>query len=267
VTQAGTSRALALFFFLPACMANLKAANMNEETAKAFDEYIRSKEARLRDQISRGKFLWADEAPERKQQLRGGKMLAESIGPASGGKVPNGLIHDWLGAVFIPGATVAQAIHLVQDYDHHTEVYQTEVIGSKILAHKGEDYKIFLRLKKKKVLTVVLNTEHAVHYERMDDTRCQSWSHSTRIAEVQNPGKPDEHELPQGKDHGFLWRINSYWRFQERDGGVYVECEAVSLTRDIPAGLGWLIDPVVRELPRESLFNTLGATRNALLHK
>jgi hypothetical protein len=71
-------------------------------------------------------------------------------------------------------------------------------------------------------------------------------------------------ELPPGQDHGFLWRLNSYWRFEERDGGVYVECEAISLTRNVPLGLGWLVNPIIRSLPRESLANTLWATREAV---
>jgi hypothetical protein len=82
---------------------------------------------------------------------------------------------------------------------------------------------------------------------------------------VEDPGKPSEKQLPQGEDHGFMWRLYSYWRFQERDGGVYVECEAVSLTRNVPAGLGWLIEPIVRHLPKESLESTLGLTRKAVL--
>ena len=197
----------------------LAAADLKPETVRAFNEYIRRTEARLRDQVSNGQFLWADQEPARRQQLRAGKILTERLGSEAEYKVPNGLIHDWLGAIFIPATTVERTIHLVQDYEHHAEVYQPEVIDSKMIEHHGGDYQVFLRLKKKKVLTVVLNTEHAVHYERMDAARWQSRSYSTRIAEVDNPGKADEHVLPAGKDHGFLWRLDSFWRFQERDGG------------------------------------------------
>lgn len=252
---------------LLASTTQLTAADLKPETTKAFDEYIRVKEAHLRDQLASGDFLWADRAPERKKQLRAGKILVQSSGDKPDLDVPNGVIHDWLAAAFIPDTTVARTISVVQDYDRHTKVYQPEVIGSKVLSHHGDDFKVFLRLKKKKVLTVVLNTEHDVHYTRLDDKRWQSWSYSTHIAEVENPGKPGERELPVGKDHGFMWRLYSYWRFQERDGGVYMECEAVSLSRPVPTGLGWLIDPIIRNLPRESLFNTLQATRSFLVHK
>src|SRR5205807_8610257 len=94
-----------------------------------------------------------------------------------------------------------------------------------------------------------------------------SRSVSTRIAEVVDPGQPGEREKPVGHDGGFLWRLNSYWRFVERDGGVFVECESISLTRDIPTGLGWMIGPFVTSIPKESLEHTLGSTRSAALAK
>jgi hypothetical protein len=110
---------------------------------------------------------------------------------------------------------------------------------------------------------VVLNTEHDVRYVRLDRARWYSKSFTTRIAEVEDPG-PNERELPPGNDHGFMWRLNTFWKFEERDGGVYLECQAISLTRDVPVGLGWLINPIIRSLPRESLTNTLRETRQAL---
>jgi hypothetical protein len=119
-----------------------------------------------------------------------------------------------------------------------------------------------MRLLKKKVVTVVLNTEHDVHYTRIGETRCYSRSRTSRIAEVEDPGGRDERERPLGNDHGFLWRLNSYWRFEQRDGGVYVDCEAISLSRSVPLGLGWMINPMVRALPRESLTNTMRCTRD-----
>jgi hypothetical protein len=64
-----------------------------------------------------------------------------------------------------------------------------------------------------------------------------------------------------------MWALNSYWRFLERDGGVYVECQAVSLSRDIPWPLRLLpfVPGIIGDLPKESLEGTLTATRDALL--
>ncbi len=240
-------------------------AELKKETVQAFERYIRATEGRLEAQLRGGKsFLWVDEQAERRQQVRQGQIVIEGWNGKGQVRVQDGLIHDWIGGVFIPGTTLEKTLALVQNYDNHKKIYQPEVVDSKTVSHSGNDYKIYMRLLKKKILTVVLNTEHEVRYFPLDRTRCHSRSYSTRIAEVRNPGKPGEYESPVGTGWGVLWRLYSYWRFQERDGGVYVECEAISLTRNVPTGLGWLIEPIIRNLPRESLANTLGATRGAL---
>jgi hypothetical protein len=244
--------------------AGLAATDLKPRTIKAFDDYIQRLEARLDQQVKGPGFLWIDQDPGRAERLKREQVLAESLTGKEPMKVPDGLIHDWAGAVFLPGATLDKTLALVENYDHHKDVYGPEVIGSRLVSRNGNDFKIQLRLLKKKVITVVLDTRYDVHYVQVDRTRWYSRSYSTQIQEVEEAGKPGERLLPPGKDHGFLWRLYSYWRFVERDGGVYMECEAVSLTRDIPTGLGWLIEPVIRQLPRESLLNTLRKTREAL---
>jgi len=242
-----------------------RAVELQHETIQAFERYIRETEADLDRRLQPGgNFLWVDDRPERARQARAGQVVIENRGGRDTVPVPKGLIHDWIGAVFIPGATLAQTLALVQDYNHHQDIYKPEVLASRLVSRDGDDFKIHLRVMKKKVITVVLDTDYDVHYYPLDAARCHSRAYSTRIAEVENLGTPGEHDTPPGNDHGFLWRLDSYWRFQERDGGVYVECEAISLTRAIPAGLGWLIEPIVKTLPRESLENTLQKTRSAL---
>jgi hypothetical protein len=240
-------------------------AELKPRTAAAFEQYIRTAEARMDEQLRAGReFLWIDAPAERKRAVQRGDVATVPTGSSPEISVPGGLIHDWIGTVFIPGTTLGRTLALVQDYDNHKNIYRPEVVDSKLRARAGNDFKIYLRLLKKKVLTVVLNTEHDVHYFPVDAQRCYSRSYSTRIAEVDGAGSPGESERPPGEGHGFLWRLNSYWKFQERDGGVYVECRAISLTRDVPTGLGWLIEPIIRTLPRDSLANTLRATRAAL---
>jgi hypothetical protein len=241
---------------LPAAAADLKP-----KTLEAFDKYIRQTEERL---ASSKTFLWADESSDRVARAKRGEVVVAPFNKKPEIAVPNGLIHDWVGSVFIPGVTVDRVLAMVQDYNHHKDVYKPEVLDSRTLSHEGSDFRIYLRLLKKKVITVVLNTEHEVKYTKIDATTWRSVSRSTKIAEVENPSKSDEREKPPGTGEGFLWRLNSYWRFAERDGGVWLECEAVSLTRDIPTGLGWLVDPIIRNLPKESLENTLRSTRSAL---
>ncbi len=178
--------------------------------------------------------------------------------------VPNGLIHDWIGAILIPGTTIKNTLALIQDYDNHKNIYKPDVIGSRLISREDGDFQIYLRLLKKKIITVVLDTNHEVHYRALDGMRCVCRSYTTRIAEVEDAGSPKERILPPDTGYGFLWRLYSYWRFQERNGGVYVECRAISLTRDMPSGLGWAIKPIIHKVPKESLSNTLECTRKAL---
>jgi hypothetical protein len=138
---------------------------------------------------------------------------------------------------------------------------------SKILQRNGNDFVIELRFYKKKIITTVIDTTHDVHYQPVDASHQWSRSHTTRIQEVEDAGKPDEKLEPEGHDRGFLWRMNTYWRFEEKDGGTYVECQSISLTRDIPTGLGWMIGPYVNSVPRESLTFTLDRTRSAVLQR
>jgi hypothetical protein len=238
---------------------------LKAETLHAFDAYIRDKEKEMDTTLKgSGVFLWSDASPARAQPLCQGSIVAEFWSGQSPVKVPSGLIHDWIGAAFVPDATVHETLALVQDYDHHKDIYQPEVMDSKLVSHHGNDFKIQLRLLKKKVITVVLDTDHDVHYLCVDRMRWFCRSHTTRIAEVEDAGTQKESVLSPDTGHGFLWRLYSYWRFQEKKGGVWIECRAISLTRDIPFGLGWILEPIVQTLPRESLINTLEATRRAL---
>jgi hypothetical protein len=206
-------------------------------------------------------------APQRTQvmeRLRQGEVVIEKQGDTPS-EISGGLIHDWVGTVLIPKVTVVQVLALVQDYDRSNEHYAPDVVKSRLVSHKGDDFQVFMRLHKHKIVTVVLDTNYDVHYGRLDATHQFSLSRSTRVSEIANPGSPDERTLPVGHDHGFMWRLDSYWAFEQVHDGVLVECEAISLTRDIPSGLGWMIGPFVNSIPRESLQFTLGATRKALV--
>jgi len=252
-------------------------AELTRATVDAYTRYVQSTETRVKLEMSRpGEFLYIDSLPEPRreqvrQQLKHGDVFMDRLVTMDSSNhninIPDGLVHHWIGDVFVPGATIPLAVELAQDYAHHQDIYKPELIRSKLLSHDGNDFKIFYRLRKHKVITVTLDTEHDVKFYSPDASHEYSRSASTRVAEMENPDKPDEREKPVGQDGGFLWRIDSWWRWEERDGGVYIECESVSLTRDIPTGLGWLIKPFVTSIPKESLQNTMSSTRSALLAK
>ncbi len=239
---------------------------LKPKTLQAFENYIREAEEAMQPSLSgRGAFLWSDLNSGRSQQVKQGQIAAQLWAGDWPVKIPNGLIHDWVGAVFIAGVTVKEVLALVQNYDNHKNIYKPEVMASKLLTHEGNDFKIFLRLLKKKIITVVLDTDHDVQYSSLDEQRWFCRSFTTRIAEVEGAHTTNEKVLQPDTGYGFLWRLYSYWKFDEKNGGVTVECRAISLTRDIPTGLGWIIEPIVRNLPQESLIHTLDATRRALV--
>lgn len=252
------------------------AADLKPKTNEAFNKYVSATEARLAGDLRPGgTFLYVDGLPanERKEsyeKLRAGEVLVEkrqTKAPGVDADIPDGMLHHWVALVFIPGVTLAQTIPVVQDYDHRAELYKPEVIASHLISHQGDDFKMFMRLYQKKFTTVIFNTEYAIHWGRAGDGKMFSDSISTRIAEVKDVDHPDGEELPVGHDRGYLWRLNTYWRFEERDGGVYVQCEAISLTRDMPTGLGWLLKPLVTSIPKRSLGQALGRTREVVIEK
>jgi hypothetical protein len=260
--------------FSVALALGVAAAELRSQTVAAFDRYVAETE-RQRDQAlaSGAPFLWIDAQPALDQsvspeQLRAGAFVIERMTTTQDGKkieVPDGLIHHWLGVVFVPGASLDQAVARLQDYDRHASIYAPAVAGSKILARDGDSFRVSLRFFMKKVITVVVDGEHEARFTRLAPDRVRSRVVSTRLNEVEDPGTPDERLKPAGNDGGYLWRINSYWRFLERDGGTYIQCETMTLSRRIPRGLGWLVGPFVTSIPKDSLEFTLTTTRRTLL--
>jgi hypothetical protein len=243
----------------------VKSVQLSPRTLEAFGAYIRQAETLMEQTLHEsGAFLWSRQPPERARDVGRGKVVAEFWSGRGPVKVPSGLIHDWIAAAFVPASTIQEIFAVIQDYDNHKNIYKPEVVDSKLIRRIENDFQIYLRLLKKKIITVVLDTDHDVHYRPVDQTRWVCCSYTTRIAEVQNAGSRDERIMQPDTGYGFLWRLYSYWRFEERDAGVVAECRAISLTRDVPLGLGWAIEPIIQKLPKESLINTLEATRQAL---
>jgi hypothetical protein len=260
---------LALTSSVPVHAAPAAAADLQQRTIQAFDRYVRLTEARL---SGSGPFLWIDGLPDAKRRetlgiVRRKELSIERLETKDRGReidVPGGLIHHWVGTAFVASATINDALALLQDYNAHQRIYAPTVAASKLLSRDGDRFRFFLRFTMKKVITVVLNSEHEAMFRRPAPDRAEGWIHSTRIAEVEHAGQPGEREKPVGNDGGYLWRINTYWRLLERDGGVYIHCESVSLSRGIPVGFGWLVGSFVNSIPRESLTFTLETTRKQL---
>jgi hypothetical protein len=248
--------------------------SLSTSTLQAFQRYVTITDTQNNNgNLEEGDFLWIDNLPAKEKEaiyarLKRGEIEMRRVPPEAAGAnagIPGGMIHDWKGTVFIPGAKLDQVLGVLQDYNHQATIYAPDVEKAKIERRDGNHYVVFLRFRRTKVVTVVLDTEHDVNYFRDSPTRAHSRSSAIRIAEVENPDGPNEKEKAPGEDQGFLWKMETWWRLQEKDGGVYVQNHVVSLTRDLPTGLGWLIEPFITSIPKESLEFTLGATRKAVL--
>jgi hypothetical protein len=257
-----------LFLLLTSAQIAFAFVKLTPQTAAAFDSYVQAAESQMSRDLDPARFLHIHSRPEIKARLRAGQTIIESGATLEGRKspdIPGGMLQDWLGMMFIPGATIDQVRAVLQDYPNYKNYYKPKVIESKQLGHHDDQYDIFLRLYEKHILTVVLNTEYHVEYTRIDPQRMTVTSRSTRIAQVKDPKHSYTEEEPVGDDTGFLWRLNAYWRLEEADGGVYAECEAISLSRDVPMGLGFLLKGFLERFPKESMQNTLRGTREAVL--
>jgi len=247
------------------CASAGVAVELKPETVQAFDRYISSVEARLEPRWHGQHFLWFDESPNIRQKLLTGAIVTQ---PGQGNgiiAIKNGLIQDQMGAVFIPHTNLKSVLAFVQDYNRHSEFYKPDVIMAKIESRTGNHFLVHTRVVKAKFfLSDVLDIDNDIQFFPLDAKRVYSRSASQRVAEVSNPGKPNEHELPVGHDRGLLWRLNGYWFFEEADGGVYVTSESVTLTRDVPFMMSKLLSPIIHELPAEALRTSLEQTRKAV---
>ena len=230
---------------------------LDPKTIAAFDEYVNAAEPVLAKPAFR-----VDATPAERSRVLTGQIAIESLLGNHGKSVRGGLVHDWAGTAFIPNRTPTEVIAQLRDYEHHSSLFP-EVVNGKVLSTNGNNLKVFLRIRKKNVLTVNLNTEYDVDLKRSGEDY-MLWSHSTKVAEVESVDGPREHELPVGEDHGFLWRINAYWLARAVDGGSLVECRSISLSRDVPTGFGAIVRPFIRDLPRQSLDTMLTALKQKL---
>ncbi len=247
------------------------AAELSPATLAAWNRYVARVESRIeRDLDGPGRFLASDTLPDAqrrgtRESLRRGEILTANVASDERAgqdiEVPEGLIHHWRGSVFIPGATVDQVMRGVTDPTGAHAHRQEDVVESRVLARSPQGLRLFLKLQRRSIVTVSYNTEHDVRYRSHGRDRASSRSVATRIREVEDLGMPTERECRAGEDRGFLWGLNSYWRYQAVPGGVFVELESLTLSRGLPWGLGAVIRPLIDRVARESLVRTLSAMR------
>lgn len=240
------------------------AAEPRRGAITAFDNYIAQVESRLASQHrSPSDFLVREDTP----RLRAGEQIIEQVPSTMGTSPPGAMLHHWRGTAFAPGATAADFEQLMKDFAAYPKAYTPQVEAARVLTQQGDRFAVVMRTRQKHVITVVMDIAFEVTFGRLDARHGYSLSRSKDVKEIESPGTPRERALGPKDDHGFLWRLNTYWSYEERDGGLYMQIESVSLSRAIPEGLGWAIKPFVESVPRESLAFTLRATTEALRRK
>ncbi|HVN94479.1 MAG TPA: hypothetical protein VMT38_12320 [Terracidiphilus sp.] len=250
--------AAALLLTAPVALA---AEQPTPQALAGFQAYVARVDARIAKQDkSQDHFL----LPMDRARLREGNVVTEQLTPANGLALPGALIHDWRGTAFYPGATAADFDRVLRDFDAYPMSYAPEVIRARALSEQGDRYQVTMRVMQHHILTFVMDGTYDVTFGQLDAQHRYCASRSTKISEISQAGTPQERALKASEEHGFLWRMNTYWNYEEADGGLYIQIESVSLTRSIPTGLGWAIGPFVESVPKESLQFTLQATRNAL---
>lgn len=229
-----------------------------------FNSYVGAVGARLAEQHRTEDGFLAGEAgsAEGRARLRRGEVMVEQVTPPEGAELPGALLHHWRGTAFAPGAKAADFERMLRDFNSYAHTFAPQVLQAKTLGQDGDHVEGWMRVRERHVITVVLDSTYDVRFGRLDAEHGFSASRSTRIAEMSGVGTGAERVLGPGEEHGFLWRMNTWWSWEERDGGLYLQVESVSLTRGIPAGLGWAVRPFVESIPRESVEFTLTAARS-----
>lgn len=225
----------------------------------AFDSYILTVEARLARQhgVQNGFLAGALSEPATDARPRWGELIVEKLTPSTGADLPGAMLHHWRGTAFARGVTAADFERLMRDFNSYPRNFSPQVLRAKVLIQDGDHVQASMRVRQRHVITVVMDTDYDISFGRLDASHGYSTSRSTRIAEIDAAGTSGERVLSSSQEHGFLWRLNTYWSYEERNGGLYMQIESVSLTRSIPRGLGWAVGPFVESVPRESLEFTL----------
>ena len=264
------SPTLRRFLVMAICAGSLiapaasRGAELKEETLKTWDAYIQTANLQMGSR-PQGPFLWVDEESDRLHRVREGEILVSSVGRQNPKPVPSGLIHDWIGAAFIPDARLEDVLSAVRDYGQYKEFYKPTVVESKSLGTDGACDKYSMRVvNQETVAETALDMEYETCYFQTDERRWYSITHTTRVQEIRHYGKPNQQELPPNQGSGYVWRLSSIARFEQRDGGIYVEVEAIALSRDIPVAVRWLVNPIVRRVSRNSMLISLQQTKEAV---
>jgi len=242
------------------------SATLRQESIQAWDRYVAAADGKMKARTQENAtFLWVDESPVRLHRVQSGEMVVSETVSGGSKKAPSALIHDWIGAAFIPGAKIDDVVSVLRNYNAYREYYRPNVVSSRTLAQDSlNDRFAVLLVNQSLALKTAVEAECQASYTQVNDTRWYGTTYSTRIQEIEDLGRSAERRLAAGEGVGYLWRLASITRFEERDGGVYFEVEAMALSRDVPLSLRFVVDPIVRRVSKNSLAESLRQTGKAV---
>ncbi len=252
---------------------NSYAKELEQKTVAAFNRYVEVAEEPMQSSLQAdGPFLWIDFRPRstRKHlysELREGQFVIRRLDTYDDGRpieIPDGMVHHWIGIAFVPGATLKSAEAVLEDYPDYSQIYSPQVRRSRVSVLDGGAFSLHLQLYRASPRSVSYNADFNVQRVSLSPSRIASSSISTRIAQLRDPSRPDGAEFPVGQDDGYVWRLNDYWRYEEKDGGVFMQVESISLSRDVPTLLAWIAKPIIHRIARQTIASLLEANRRAI---
>lgn len=254
----------ALFFVSVCSLQAQLVVKLSPQTIAEFERYANKVESQLNERWSGSKnFLVLDDNPEEKKKVLAGELFIKSMSGDHPVAVTSGLIHDWLGAVFIPHVTPEHVVSILDDFNRHKDIYP-EITQSKTLERNGSTVTGYWRLEQKSgIVPIILNVTEEATYKPVSQEKWKGLTYAKKIIETDTGLFSRGKKFPLGEGHGYLWRLYGYWSLQAAQGGTIAECRTLSLSRDIPQGLNWAVAPYVEKQPRTSLASLLTNTRKA----
>jgi hypothetical protein len=242
------------------------ALELDPQALAAWDGYLATIKTQMQARLTGAMpFLWIDQAPGRAQRLKAGEIIVSPLARSNPVPVSHGLLHHWIGAVFVPGATIQDLADVVSDYSAYNQIYRPTIVKAELLGSTAQE-QTFSILWVQRVLfaTEAFHTEFNSSYVPLNGDRGYRTFFTTSIQQIEHYGERDERKLPVDEGSGYVWRLATFVRFEQRDGGLYLEMEVLGLSRDLPRSLQLLLGPIISHIPREALAAKLGQTREAI---
>ena len=257
---------VSLLFVSEGTLAVVQGAVLNPDTLRAWTEYVAAADAHMKPRLT-GKlpFLWTDESAERRRRVLEGQTVIAPVLAGGFKSVPQGLIHHWIGAVFIPNTSIRQVRTVLHQYNRYKDFYQPFVAESRLCSASLSNQEFSMIFQYRVVFgSFVVESRYSSQDFAVDDRHHYSIATSVRVQEIDGYRTAEERRLPPGTGAGFVWSLHSIVRYEQRDGGVYLELETLALSRGIPGALRWFVSSLVKRMSTGSLESALLKTRNAI---